>query len=142
MKTKRFLSYLPVFLIALAPLAWHGCGSTAPKLDPVGGYASDALLWQLDGVIDSWTATCVAVRDWADRNPAYVAAHPNIAEQVAKIRAEIDGAPQDNETLERLHDIRDAYVITRTATPQDVRAEMALARTVIETARLLLNASP
>ena len=135
---KRHLAYFPVFLLALAPLF---TGSTCSRdLDPLGPYAGDRLLWEIDGVIDETTQAFDAVIAWADRNPEYLAENASIAEKVAKIRAELDGVPAPDETLTRLHRVRDAYVAARSSTNTEaVRSEIAAARTALATARNLLS---
>lgn len=125
---KRHLSYLPVFLICLMPVAWHGC-QTQTTLD------------RIDSTIIAVTEACDAVTAWADRNAEYVAAHEKIAEQVALIRKELDGVPDSKETLTRLHLLRDAYQ-KATATEQDVSNVLSQARAFLETARLLMVPTP
>lgn len=128
---------LAILALPLA-LILAGCPSTSRTLDPAGPYAGDRLLYELDGVIVEATQTFSDVIAWADRNAAYVAAHDNIAEQVAKVRAELDGVPHPTETLTRLHTLRDAYKASK-ATPTEVNDAMATARVFLETARLLLT---
>lgn len=135
---KRHLAYLPVFLLALVPLF---TGSTCSRdLDPLGPYAGDRLLWELDGVIDETTQAFDAVIAWAERNPEYLAENASVAAKVAAIRAELDGVPAPDETLTRLHRVRDAYRAAKTAANTEaVRSEIVAARTALSTARNILT---
>jgi len=139
MKTRTF-AFLAVLL---APLFFAACSQVSQRtLDPIGAYQGDRILFELDGVIAETAAVFDQVIAWADRNAAYVSAHDNISKQVAKIRAEMDGRPQPGETLTRLFAVRDAYRLSSgrdQAHADAVRREIALARTAIDTARLLLT---
>ena len=131
---------LSVFaLLLMASLFLAGCPTTDRTLDPAGPYGGDRVLFELDTAIDETTETIDAVLQWAERNQAFVNSRPDVAEKVAKVRAEVDGVPHPQETLIRLHSIRDAYLIAKTATPEDVREEIRLGRTLLETARSLLT---
>lgn len=132
--------HLALLAVLLAPLFVAATCSPQHPLDPVGPYQGDTVLYDLDGAIEETTAVFDMVVAWAERNAAYVAAHDNIAQQVARIRAELDGSPQPQETLTRLFAARDAYVAARTAAHTEAaRKEIALARTAIDAARILLT---
>lgn len=128
----------PLFLLFTASLFMAAsCGQG--QLDPSGPYAGDKLLYDFDGVIVEATKTFQEVSALADRNAVFVANRPDLAANVAKIKAEIDGVPQPSETLVRLHLARDAYLAAKSATNTEaLRKEIATARTLLETARAIL----
>lgn len=129
-----------VFLAVLACAPLFVASTCNRELDPAGPYAGDTLLFELDGVIDQTTETFDEVIAWADRNAEYVASKPDVAEKVAKIRAELDGVALPHETLTRLHLTRDAYLAAKTATNREAaRSAIVTARTALETARQLLT---
>jgi hypothetical protein len=68
-----------------------------------------------------------------------VASSESLTEGVNKIRAELDGIPNTNETMTRLAQTRNAYVETRSARAgQALEGEIHNARVALETARALL----
>lgn len=125
-------------LLALASLFMAAsCGHR--ELSPTGPYAGDTLLYDYDGLIEEYTEVCKEVVALADRNAVLVASRPDLAERVAKVRAEIDGISHPNETLTRLHLTRDAYLRAKTLTNTEaLRQEIATARTLLEAARAIL----
>lgn len=131
----------PVFALVLVALSLSlsGCPSLTRELDPGGPYAGDRLLYQFDGVITEAFDVFTDVVGLADRNPAVVAAHPDLAAKVAAIRAEITPPALPDETLVKLYAARDAYVIAKTAAnAQALETNIATARTLLETARSVL----
>lgn len=96
---------------------------------------------RLDQSIVTFTDFVDTTTAWADRNPEYVAAHPNIAEAVAKLRKELDGVPEPTEMLTRLHLLRDALV-AGSANEGEVSEAIASSRAVLETIRLLTSPRP
>lgn len=129
---------LSVLCLASALLLQSGCINRG-QLDPAGPYQGDTLLVQVDEVIVQTTAVFDDIIALADRNALAVAANPRLAEAVAKIRAELDGDPQPQETLTRLFLARDAYEAAKSlSSGESLRGEIAVARTALETARALL----
>lgn len=122
-------------------LSLAGCaGAFDPRpLDPEGPYQGDTLLARYDEVIIQTSETFDLITDLADRNPAAVAANPDLAEAVEKIRAEQDGVPNPSETLTRLFLARDAYEEAKNAdTGAELDRNITRARTLLETARGLI----
>lgn len=135
MKTVLTASWL-----ALCAMLFMGttCVSNRP-LDPAGPYNGDTLLARYDEVLLQVEAAIDDVIAFADRNPQAVATKPGLAEAVAKIRAEVDGVANDNETLTRLLLARNAYLAAKTAANGEaLEGAMRNARTLLETARSLL----
>lgn len=134
-----YLRTFPLFLVLLTPFFMASQCTSQRTLDPEGAYAGDRLLFEFDGVIVETTKTFQEVVALADRNAAFVASKPDLAEKVAKIRAEVDGVPVATETLVRLHTARDAYLAARdTVSAGNLRREIATAQTLLETARAVL----
>lgn len=134
----RKLRAFAFFFLLLSPL-FLATTCNQGQLDPAGPYGGDKLLYDFDGVIVETTKTFQEVVALADRNAVFVANRPDLAEKVAKIRAEIDGAPNPTETLVRLHTARDAYLAAKSATSEAaLRKEIATARTLLATARAIL----
>ena len=127
MKTR--LALAPLCALLLAPLFIAASCSVQSTQD------------RLDSTIIAVTDACDAAIAWADRNPEYVAAHANIAAEVAKIRKELDGVPDPTETLTKLHLIRDGF-LAKKATAADVETVIGQSRILLETARTLIKVSP
>lgn len=129
-------SLLAVFAFAL--LASTGCQNTR-QLAPDGPYQGDALLARYDEVLLQIEATFDDLIALADRNPQAVAENESLQEAVAKVRAELDGIPDDNELLTRLIRTRNAYVSAKSlVTGQALENQLTGARTALETTRALL----
>lgn len=121
-----------------------GCAtaSKSRSLDPAGAYASDTLLYDLDGLTLQIAKTCDDVAAWAARNPAFVSAHADAQKIVARCAAEVDAINDPSETLRRLFAVREAYVLAKSApNAEAVRREIGLAKTFLATARGLLAAT-
>lgn len=136
MKSNPF-PFLAFFVVLASPF-YMATTCSQQELAP-GPYQGDTLLARFDEMLINVNDTFETVIGVADRNPAAVAANPELAEKVAKLRAEFNGVPEPGEVIPALIQARNAYVVAKTAVNgQALEGQLSTARTALETARALI----
>lgn len=149
MKAKEFFASIGLLVCFAAVvgigLSMTGCQSNR-TLDPSGPYMGDHVLYQVDGLIIDINEGIKLVNEVAARNPG-VAARPEVAEVLAKVRRlqdgiverRADGTIESFESLALLIVARDAYAAVKSqATAQELMDRSTIARAILNEARALL----
>lgn len=126
----RHASPIILFIALLA----FGCVQRPLAVD--GGYRSDQVLWQADGVIIDAERTFDEIEALAARNASYVQAHSNVAAFLANLRE------HRAEWMRNALVARKAYAESKTGTNlSTLQGSLDFLRNLLGQARQILNAS-